>query len=320
MSTFYLMLNYQSCLINRFKPRIHVVLVVILSFTSSVFAECQSERVNVQVLGSGGPEMSDARASSSYLIWLDGKSVVLIDTGPGSSFNFEQSGASIADLQAVAFSHFHVDHSADFPALIKASYFTNRNTDLFVFGPQGNHLMPSATEFVHGMLGKKGVYRYLREYVTASKPSAYKIRTENIPAHKSLAKGVQIAKSLSLASIAVHHGPVPALAWRVEVHGCAIVLSGDMSNQYQTLEKLAKGADILIAHNAIPEVARGAARNLHMPPSEIGKIAAKANVKKLVLSHRMKRTLSREQETLKNIRLSYKGPVKFANDMDIFFP
>jgi ribonuclease BN (tRNA processing enzyme) len=169
------------------------------------------------------------------------------------------------------------------------------------------------------LFGKKGVYRYLNGYVIASESSAYKIRTENIPILNRAVQDIQHA-SLSLAAIAVHHGPVPALAWRVQVAGCVMVFSGDMSNQYQTLEKLAKGADILIAHNAIPESAQGVARKLHMPPSEIGKIAAKAKVKKLVLSHRMMRTLGREQETLKIIRKSYKGPVKFADDMDVILP
>ncbi|MGC1299205.1 MAG: hypothetical protein WA869_29625, partial [Alloacidobacterium sp.] len=33
---------------------------------------CGGEGVAVQVLGSGGPELQDKRASSSYLVWQDG--------------------------------------------------------------------------------------------------------------------------------------------------------------------------------------------------------------------------------------------------------
>jgi len=93
-----------------------------------------------------------------------------------------------------------------------------------------------------------------------------------------------------------------------------------MSNQFQTLKSLAQGVDLLIAHNAIPEAQRGAGRSLHMPPSEIGKIAQQAGVKKLVLSHRMKRTLGREQQTKRIIRKFYKGSLTFAEDMDLFVP
>jgi ribonuclease BN (tRNA processing enzyme) len=61
------------------------------------------------------------------------------------------------------------------------------------------------------------------------------------------------------------------------------------------LELLAHGADILIAHNAVPEDSGDrVARALHMPPSVIGRIAQQAGVKRVALSHRMLRTRGRE--------------------------
>ncbi|RLA19513.1 MAG: MBL fold metallo-hydrolase [Gammaproteobacteria bacterium] len=288
--------------------------------SSALLAECQNKRVKVQVLGSGGPELSDGRASSSYLIWLDGDGIVLIDAGSGSSLNYEKSGAKLIDLQAFAFTHFHVDHSADFPAYIKAFYFTRRSQDLTVLGPEGNNLMPSATGFVDRMLGDKGAFPYLSDYIVANKNSPFKVLGKNVSlkAHKK-----QVAyrtNDFSLLAIPVHHGPIPAVAWRINIAGCAITFSGDMNNQFKTLARLAKGSDLLIAHNAIPEAQRGAGRSLHMPPSEIARIAHQAGVKKLILAHRMKRTLGKEQQTLAIIRRHYKGQVIFAEDMDIFKP
>lgn len=78
-----------------------------------------------------------------------------------------------------------------------------------------------------------------------------------------------------------------------------------MNNDFHSLEKPATKNDILVSHNAVPEQATEAALNLHMPPSEIGLIANKAAVKKLVISHRMKRTLGREKETERYIRNAY---------------
>lgn len=34
---------------------------------------CQSDRVRLQMLGTGGPELLNERASTGYLIWLDDK-------------------------------------------------------------------------------------------------------------------------------------------------------------------------------------------------------------------------------------------------------
>ena len=122
----------------------------------------------------------------------------------------------------------------------------------------------------------------------------------------------------NITAVAVHHGPIPALAWRIDIGGRAIAFSGDMNGDNHTLPKLAAGANLLVAHNAIPQDAKGAARDLHMPPSVIGEIAAEAKVKQLVLSHRMMRTLGRETESKAEIRKFYTGPVKFADDGQCF--
>lgn len=291
---------------------------ILLAINSSIYAKCINQNVKVQVLGSGGPEITDRRASSSYLIWLDGKAVVLIDAGPGSSLNYEKSGAELNDLQTIAFSHFHVDHSADFTTYIKGAYFTHRTNNINVFGPESNSLMPSATEFSSRFLGEQGVFPYLQEYLSSAKESNFNIVAKNIDLTNHNKQRVYRTKDYSLFAIPVYHGPIPALAWRVNLAGCSITFSGDMSNKFNTLATLAKGSDILIAHNAISESQKGVARNLHMPPSEIGKIAQQAGVKKLILSHRMMRTLGLEQETLRFIRKNYQGSVVFADDMDIF--
>lgn len=113
---------------------------------------------------------------------------------------------------------------------------------------------------------------------------------------------------------------MPALAWRVQAADRTLVVSGDTSGRYGTLAPLARGADLLVAHHAIAEGGRGVARELHMPPSVIGSIAAQAGVKRLVLSHRMRRTRAREPETLALIGEYYEGPVALAEDLDCFAP
>src|SRR4029077_20175814 len=125
---------------------------------------CGAKGVALQVLGSGGPELQDKRASSSYLLWEDGQARVLVDAGGGSALRFGESGAQMSQLDVILFSHFHVDHSGDFPALIKSSWFEDRKRALPVYGPIGNDFMPSTTEFVGDFFGeKRGAFRYLSE-------------------------------------------------------------------------------------------------------------------------------------------------------------
>ncbi len=295
--------------------KIAALFIVLILFTSTSYAQCQKQRVSLQVLGSGGPELNDKRASSSYLVWLDGKAVVMIDAGGGSSYNFEKSGANFNDIKAVAFTHFHVDHSADFSEYIKYSYFSSRKEDLLVYGPAGNTVMPSATEFVNALFKKDGAYPYLNNNINLKSNNPYHIKTTDVSLEKKRSE-FKLNKDIALTAVPVHHGPLAAVAWRVDLVGCAITFSGDMSNKYNSLAGLAMNSDILVAHNAVPEITNRFALNLHMPPSEIGKIANNAKVKKLVLSHRMNRTLGKEDETLGYISKSYAGAVKFSNDLD----
>jgi ribonuclease BN (tRNA processing enzyme) len=149
------------------------------TFSAHAKSSCGRTGVWLQVLGSGGPETSDKRASSGYLVWQDGHARVLVDMGPGSMLRYEDSGARIEDLEVVLLSHLHVDHSADLPALIKASYFTQRSNDLPVYGPSGNTLMPDTTNYVQSLFGETGgAYRYLSGYLTGDE--AFRLLPHNI--------------------------------------------------------------------------------------------------------------------------------------------
>jgi ribonuclease BN (tRNA processing enzyme) len=272
----------------------------------------------VQVLGSGGPESQDKRASTSYLVWDHGRARVIVDAGGGSALRFGESGAQMSQLDVFLFSHFHVDHTSDFPALVFSSWFEDRKRPLPVFGPSGNSFMPSTTEFVHDFFSDPhGAYRYLSELVEPGGEGSYQLQPNNVPANSTPALVLR-SGDMTLFAVSVVHGAFPALAWRVEIGGKRIVFSGDTNGEGEGLTQLASNADLLVAHNAVPEGATGVERRLHMPPSVIGTIAANAHVKQLILSHRMLRTLGKEGETEAGIRRRYTGPLKFANDLDCF--
>jgi len=281
-------------------------------------AKCTGRGVQVQVLGSGGPEMEDKRASSSYLVWKDGRPRILIDNGGGSALRFGQAGAHVAQLDAVLFSHLHIDHSSDFAALIKSSYFEERGLPLPVYGPSGNESFPSTTEFVADLFDSKhGMYRYLADFL-GGKDGGYLLQAHDVALGAHEIRTMMSARDVSLDATRVIHGGVPAIAWRVTIGGRIVVFTGDTNGNNGNLEQLAKGADLFIAHNAVPEGETGGARQLHMPPSVIGRIAKAAGVRQVVLSHRMLRTLGREAETRSVIARVYPGPVAFAEDLDCF--
>jgi len=301
------------------QPALIIAAVLLASNPSPSTAQsCGASGIAVQVLGSGGPESQDKRASTSYLVWDNGIARVILDAGGGSALRFGESGAQMSMVDVFLFSHFHVDHSSDFPALVFSSWFEDRNRPLPVYGPSGNEYMPSTTEFVRDLFNDPhGAWRYLSDLTGPAKAGTYTLEPHNVaPATKPLM--VFRDPHLALYAVSVVHGAFPALAWRVEIGGKRIVFSGDTDGNGEGLPELAMNADLFVAHNAVPEGATGVERRLHMPPSVIGAIAARAHVKQLVLSHRMLRTLGKEDQTQTEIRRSYSGPLAFANDLDCF--
>lgn len=299
---------------------LRLVLGLLASFMLQVSAaspECDKDGIVLQVLGSGGPELDDQRASSGYLVWQHGKARILIDIGPGSLQQYELSGALLPDLEVILLTHLHVDHSADLPALIKGSFFTARDTDLPVYGPSGSELFPSTSDFVQTLFALPGgAFRYLDSFLDGY--AAYHLLPHDVDVGGDQPLMVLDEDDYRISAVAVQHGPIPALAWRIDIGGKSIVISGDMNGEKQTLPKLATRADLLVAHHAIPEGAQGVERYLHMPPSVIGQIADQAGIQKLVLSHLMTRTLGKEAESTRIIRQHYQGPLVFAHDGECF--
>jgi ribonuclease BN (tRNA processing enzyme) len=278
-----------------------------------------AEGVALQVLGSGGPISDDARASTAYIVWIDGKSRVLIDAGGGSFLRFGEAGASFSDLEFIGLSHFHADHSADFVALLKSGNFAGRQRSLTVAGPSGSNRFPGLDEFLQANLNAAdGAFRYLAGYLDGSGNLP---RLDAIEISEDAKAGADLLAdqdSISVYAQHVPHGIVPALGIRVEVQDKSIVFSSDQNGSNPEFGKFAQDASLLVMHMPIPENAGDAAKQLHAVPSRIAEIAAAAHADRLLLSHFMARSLSSFDENVQIIREGYNGDLFTAEDLGCF--
>jgi len=268
-----------------------------------------SSSISLQILGSGGPEFSK-RASSSYLIWVDGKAKVLVDAGGGAFLRFSESGAKIEDLSLMALTHVHIDHSADLPAFMKAGYFSKRKNPLPLIGTVGAGDFPDIKSFTERLFGKQGAFAYMQDILTNT-PDSFKLQ----PMLFDQGFNSHTFGNIVVGAIGVQHGEIPAIAYCITIEGKKIVFAGDTSAVSDKLIDLAHGADYLVVHHAIPQHSGQYAKYLHITPKRIGEVAQKAGVKHLVLSHRMKRTYNVEKESMELIRKSYTGDVIWAEDL-----
>jgi ribonuclease BN (tRNA processing enzyme) len=272
----------------------------------------------VQVLGSGGPIADDGRASSSYLVWVDGVARVLIDTGGGSFLRFGESGADFVDLDFVGLSHFHTDHSADFPALLKSGSFSGRDRPLHVAGPDTDGPFPGLKAWLRSMLdADSGAYGYLSGFLdgTAGRPM---LVAKEIAGDEP----ITVFKNAEIVVEAMHvpHGIVPAVAFKVTAGGETFVFASDQNGRNPGFAEFANDASILVMHLVVPENVSGVGRRLHAPPSVVGGLADRAGAKKLVLSHFMARSLNELDKNVDLVRSRYKNEIVLAEDLACIAP
>lgn len=267
----------------------------------------------LQVLGSGGPELHAGRASTAYIVWIDGRARLLIDAGGGSFLRFGEAGAAVDELWHVGLTHLHVDHSADLAVLVKAGYFSPRRRGLGISGPSGAGAFPPLDEFLRRLFGEGGVYAYLGGALDGS-DGQFALQPRVADATPGARQVVFEGDGVQVEAIGVRHGPVPALAYVVRTARHTVVFAGDQDGKTSGFWTAAADADMLVAHVAITDAADSVALRLHATPTRWAVGAAQAGVKRLLLSHLMARSLTAIEEVQAAIAAQYPGPVMVAQD------
>ena len=279
----------------------------------AVAGSCEADRgVVLQVLGSGGPIADDGRASTGYLVWVDGKSRVLIDAGGGTFLRFGEAGARFEDLDFIGLSHLHTDHSADFPALIKSGNFSPRKRALPVAGPGGDGPFPGLESYLESMFGAGGAYAYLGDFLKGTSGKPMLVPREIEEGEPAVA---YVGDRLRVEALRVPHAIVPTVAFRVSIGDVSLVFASDQNGGNPAFVDFARDASVLVMHMVVPEGVTGVGRKLHAPPSVIGDIAAKAGPGKLVLSHFMARSLAALDDNVALVEDRYDGEVTLAEDL-----
>lgn len=277
--------------------------------------------LEIIVLGSGGPG-AEGRASSSYLVLLSGEPRILVDAGSGSFVRLGATHLSLAALDTVLLTHLHVDHAAELPGIVKArAVSTSGPIHFHVVGPTGQRAhgdaatFPSTSRFIDLLFGAHGAFAYLKDFAA---PVSFTIT--DLPGSSSeFAEPRIIERSgeLVIRAVGGHHGDAPAVIYRIDYRGMSVVFSGDIDPQgLPALERIARGAQMLIAHAVVldPPGSPAVLYTLHSPPSAIGGVAARAQVRALVLSHLSPAVDMNRAAVSASIARNFQGPIAFASD------
>ena len=235
----------------------------------------------------GGPRVGGGRNNPSTLLLINDVPYV-VDCGAGTSRQLVAAGVPLDRLRYLFFTHLHSDHMLEYGPLVYNGWVAGLRTRVDAYGPP-----PLKSE-------TQAFWEYVRFDVET------RIEDEGRPDPRPLvvvnefdAPGTVMQNDdVKVTSAAVVHPPLKhAYGFRFDSKDRSIVISGD-TNHAPGLIALAKGADVLV-HEILhlPGVDRllGRVPNAptlrkhlvdgHTVAEDVGRVAAQAQVKTLVLSH-----------------------------------
>ena len=287
-----------------------IAILMLLTKAADASAQpCQATGVALQILGSNGPRIktNGASASASYLIWIEGRSRVLVDAGGGAFLRFAEAGGRFDDLALLAISHLHPDHVSDLPALLWGDFV--RKNPLPIAGPSGNADAPAFRTFLQQLFDPQtGAFRMLGSTLGGVGRVA---PLDVIVVDTTGTEPATVLKrdGLIVTALGVPHGNIPTLAYRVEFGGRAIVFGTDQTGTDPRFAEFARGADLLILHLT---VGVGAESPLHAAPDVVGQLARDAKPTRLILSHLDPSNLA---AAVADVKKHYLGPLTVAADL-----
>jgi ribonuclease BN (tRNA processing enzyme) len=252
-------------------------------------ARAQGKRTRLILLGTGGGPrvIANGRSKPANLLVVNGVPYV-IDCGEGVAHQVERAGVPLNTLRYVFITHHHSDHDLDYGNLIYDGWASGLRTPVDTYGPPPTKAMTAA----YWELNKFDIETRIAD---EGRPDLRKLVT----VHEFDKSGLVMQNDdVKVSAARVRHPPITqAYAYRFDAADRSIVFSGDTTFSPELIE-LARDADVLVhevmhlggMETLLKRVNNAATLREHLLAShtvteDVGKVAAAAGVKTLVLSH-----------------------------------
>lgn len=250
--------------------------------------------MKLTILGSGTfmPELK--RHGPSYLLQVDGQNLIF-DLGRGAIEQLMKSKFNIYNIDKIFITHTHFDHIAELFSYI-AFIWDNAYKDKF-------------KNEVLDIYGPRGFKKALEGLFKAIQYDKHK-HIDRLRIYEFKDKEVKKFGNIRIQGFFVKHSPIRnCIAYRVECNDKVFCYSGD-SSKCNALVSACNEADLALIEADLSR--KWKLGNVHMSGQDSGEIASKAKVKNLILTHIADHYL---KDVMKDLRKSYKGPVKIAKDL-----
>ena len=286
----------------------------------SAFAQGAKTGTRIVFLGTkGGPRVGVGASNPANLVVVNGAPFV-IDCGMGVSRQLVNAGVPIPSVKYILISHHHSDHNLEYGNLFYNAWAAGLSTPVQSFGPKGLEAMTRSF------------------WATNKFDVDTRIEDEGRPDPRPLLIAKDIDEDgvvLKTADVTVTafrtpHPPITDnFAYKFETPEGTIVFSSDTAYNPK-LAEFARGADVLV-HEClyVPAVDRLVAKTKngstlkkhllesHTATEDVGRIAAAAGVKVLVLSHFVPGDDPEvtDDDWTRDVKKNYTGRIVVAKDL-----
>lgn len=285
-----------------------------------------------------GPLPNESHSQPANALLVNGHTYV-VDAGDGTAGQLVKAGLNIRNVDAVFISHLHFDHTGGLPALLSLRWQTDAKNELTIYGPPGTkQTVEGIFAFMtYGALGHYGVPGQI-----PAPPS------RNVKVIELSDGSVADIGDFKVSTVRNTHYSWPqlsdewtkfqSLSFKFELADYTVVYTGD-TGPSKSVEKLAQNADLLISEmmdvehtvnlvkRANPTMPIPAFEHMkqhlsthHLTSDQVGQLAAKAKVKKLVITHMAPGldTPAEFEKYTSEVAAFYEGDITIANDLDRF--
>jgi len=264
--------------------------------------------LRITFLGTGGSVPSPHRNPSAIAIRRESE-LFLFDCGEGTQQQMMRAKTGMK-ITAIFITHFHADHVLGIPGLLQTLSLQGRTEPLEIYGPKGvkrflYHLLSlgyasknfdvKAIELQHGDVIRRQNYE-IRAFKTEHniRSIGYVLEEAMRPGKFNRERAIELGLKPGPLFSKLQHGESVFVNGR-EIRpedvlgpprpGRKIVYTGD-TRPCESVIQAAENADILIHDGSLAEAEKELAiEYMHSTVTEAAEVAAKANVRKLILTH-----------------------------------
>jgi ribonuclease BN (tRNA processing enzyme) len=255
------------------------------SLLASALAAKAQPRLRLVLLGTaGGPRPSQLRAAPAQAICA-GDRTYLVDCGDGVGRQLALARIPLSTLRAVFITHQHSDHNSGYGPLLSIGW-SQLQPVVETYGPPPHERM---TKLWFEM---NAFDLELRVHDEGRRPLGELVRARDVTADGVVFKDDRV----TVRAAHNRHPPIEhSLAYRFDSPDRSIVISGDTTYS-ESMVALARNADVLVhevfdrayvesGKGPYPPAMRHHILTTHTSPEDVGRVAAAAGVRTVVLTH-----------------------------------